>query len=91
MLPQSTADQIKWPLGAPYGALDMEGEDRVEPIEHVEPVKAMGFHRLPAVQTVQPRLPEAPQKDDAGAKGGTKKVGPVRTKRNREVDLSWCK
>lgn len=52
------ADQIKWPLGAPYGALDMEGEDRVEPIEHVEPVKAMGFHRLPAVQTVQPRLPE---------------------------------
>ena len=91
MLPQSAADQIKWPLGAPYGALlDMEGEDRVEPVEHVEPVKAMGFHRLPAVQTVQPRLPEAPP-NDVGAKGGTKEVGPFRRKRNREVDLSWCK
>ncbi|CAL1152604.1 unnamed protein product [Cladocopium goreaui] len=53
----------------------MEGEDRVEPVEHVEPVKAMGFHRLPAVQTVQPRLPEAPP-NDVGAKGGTKKENP---------------
>ena len=65
----------------------MEG-DQIEPVEAVEAVEAMGFHRLPAVQTLQPRLPEA---HGRGVAGRTQELnhGEVGAKKLQELELGW--